>query len=183
MYLTYTLFCVITQLKNINSIKGDGLMKNNKIKINIILILVCIFLSVCTVCINVIIPKRLIQISNDRVIVDEDIYESTYGDVFYAKIEKIERKDNTNHNNENYNGIRYGTIYVKGLDVNDINHRGERSFSIDDDIKFFWKHKEIKLLDLREGQNVAITSIGYVYEGGTGYLTKVARVTVLDDKL
>ena len=72
-------------------------------------------------------------------------------------------------------------MYVSGLEINDINHRGKFSFYIDDDIKFFCKHKEIKLSDLKEGQTVALTSIGYTYES-SGYLTKVARVTLLEDK-
>lgn len=158
-------------------------MKNKKMNLILILVLICIFLCVCIVSIRIIIPKRLIKLSNRETAKDRDSYEYKYGEVFYAKIARIEQYNNTNYNDANYNGIRYGTIYVNGLDINDINHRGKFSFSIDADIKFFWKHKEIKLSDLKEGQTVAITSIGYVYENGAGYLTKVARVTLLDDKL
>jgi len=97
--------------------------------------------------------------------------EYVYGDVFYAKIKKV----------STYNSIT--TILVEGLEVNDINHRGLFEFSIKDDTELLWRGTEIKLSDLKEGQNVSITSIGSVLESSPAVLTKVARVILLDDEL
>ncbi len=97
--------------------------------------------------------------------------EYVYGDVFYAKIKKI----------STYNSIT--TILVEGLEVNDINHRGLFEFSIKDGTKILWRGTEIKLSDLKEGQNISITSIGVVEESSPARLTKVSRVILLDDEL
>ena len=56
-------------------------------------------------------------------------------------------------------------------------------FSIKDDTELLWRGTEIKLSDLKEGQNVSITSIGSVLESSPAVLTKVARVILLDDEL
>ena len=97
--------------------------------------------------------------------------EQNEADVFYATVEKITE----------YNGIT--TVLVKGLDINDINHRGEYDFSIDDDTKLLWHGTEIKKSDLKEGQNISITSTGEVLERYPAGLTKVTKVIVLDDEL
>lgn len=97
--------------------------------------------------------------------------EQNYADVFYATIEEIRE----------YNGIT--TVLVKGLDVNDINHRGEFDFSIDNDTELLWHGTKIEISDLKEGQNISITSTGEVLERYPAGLTKVTRVIVLDDEL
>ena len=97
--------------------------------------------------------------------------EYAYADVFYAKIKKI----------STYNGTT--TILVEGLEVNDINHRGLFEFSIKDDTKILWRGTEIKLSDLKEKQNISITSIGVVEESYPARLTNVSRVILLDDEL
>lgn len=94
-----------------------------------------------------------------------------YGDVFYAKIKKISV----------YNGIT--NILVEGPEINDINHRGLFTFSIKDDTKILWRGTEIKLSDLKEGQNVSITSTGFVEETYPAGLTEVPRIILLDDEL
>ena len=97
--------------------------------------------------------------------------EYAYADVFYAKIEEI--------NTSNGKTI----IFIKGLEINDINSRGAFFFSVDNDTELLWRNTKIKLSDLKEGQNVSITSIGDVLESSPAKLTKVARVIVLDDEL
>lgn len=94
-----------------------------------------------------------------------------YADVFYAKIEEI--------NTSNGKTI----IFIKGLEINDINSRGTFFFSVDNATELLWRNTKIKLSDLKEGQNVSITSIGDVLESSPAKLTKVARVIVLDDEL
>lgn len=106
--------------------------------------------------------------SEQKVISDS---EQNYADVFYATIEEIRE----------YNGIT--TVLVKGLDVNDINHRGEFDFSIDNDTELLWHGTKIEISDLKEGQNISITSTGEVLERYPAGLTKVTRVIILDDEL
>ena len=97
--------------------------------------------------------------------------ENTIGDVFNAKIKEIRE----------YNGVT--SILIEGLDTNDINHKGEFDFSIDDNTELLWNNTEIELSDLKEGQNVSITSTGAVLESYPAQLTEVTKIIVLDDKL
>lgn len=81
-------------------------------------------------------------------------------DVFNAKIKRISE----------YNGIT--TVLIKGLESNDINHRGEFDFSIDNNTQILWiepkstksSYTAIDSSKLKEGQNISITSTGYVLE-------------------
>ena len=97
--------------------------------------------------------------------------EDTIGDVFNAKIKEIRE----------HNGIT--TILIEGLETNDINHRGEFDFSIDNDTELLWNNTKIEVSDLKEGQNVSITSTGEVLESYPAQLTEVTKIIVLDDKL
>ena len=97
--------------------------------------------------------------------------EDTIGDVFNAKIKEIRE----------HNGIT--TILIEGLETNDINHRGEFDFSIDNDTELLWNNTKIEVSDLKEGQNVSITSIGEVLESYPAQLTEVKKIIVLEDEL
>ena len=97
--------------------------------------------------------------------------EDTIGDVFNAKIKEIRE----------YNGVT--SILIEGLDTNDINYKGEFDFSIDNDTELLWNNTEIELSDLKEGQNVSITSTGAVLESYPAQLTEVTKIIVLDNKL
>ena len=100
-------------------------------------------------------------------------------DVFNAKIKRISE----------YNGIT--TVLIKGLESNDINHRGEFDFSIDNNTQILWiepkstksSYTAIDSSKLKEGQNISITSTGYVLESSPARLTKVTKVIVLEDEL
>lgn len=143
----------------------------NENKINIMLMLICIFLCICTICISIAIPKCIIEKSNDVSIVKYGDYNYyVYGDTFYATIEKI----------KNYDGATY--IYVKGLEINDINHRGEYYFKVDDDTELIWRYVKKSLSELKEGQTISITSVGAMMKN-TGLLNKVTRVTLLEDEI
>ena len=102
--------------------------------------------------------------------VEKDEQES-YADVFYATIEKITQ----------YNGKT--VLLVKGLEVNDINHRGEYDFSIDEDTKLEWRYTEIDVSKLKVGQNISITFTGDVLESYPARLKKVTKVIVLSDEI
>ena len=97
--------------------------------------------------------------------------EDTIGDIFNAKIKAIRE----------YNGIT--TILIEGLETNDINHRGEFDFSIDNDTELLWNNTKIEVSDLKEGQDVSITSTGEVLEIYPAQLTKVTKIIVLEDEL
>lgn len=97
--------------------------------------------------------------------------EDAIGDVFNAKIKEIRE----------HNGIT--TILIEGLETNDINHRGEFYFSIDNDTELLWNNTKIEISDLKEGQNVSITSTGEVLESYPAQLTEVTKIIVLEDEL
>lgn len=91
------------------------------------------------------------------------------GDVFYATIEEI------------YGGGTH--ILVKGLDINDINYRGEFRFSIGDDTELIWRGIKIDVSSLKVGQNISVTHTGGVLEIYPAQLTKVTKIIVLDDQI
>ncbi len=74
-----------------------------------------------------------------------------YPDTFYATIEDI------------YDPGVYGikSIKVKGIDINDVNHRGEYYFdvplnNIGDNFKIKWNETNINFEQLKIGQTIAI---------------------------
>ncbi len=69
-----------------------------------------------------------------------------YGQTFYANIESV--------NQYNDGSIH---INVKGLEVNDINYRGNFTFKIDDNMNMTWRGEKIKVSDLKVGNNISIT--------------------------
>ena len=103
----------------------------------------------------------------------------TENDGFKATIKEIRE----------YNGTT--SILVKGLESNDINHRGEFDFSIDNDTKILWinpksiksSYTELNVSNLKEGQNISITSTGPVLESYPAQLTKVTKVIILENEL
>ena len=95
----------------------------------------------------------------------------TIGDVFNAKIKEIREN----------NGIT--TILIEGLETNDINHRRDFDFSIDNDTELLWNNTKIEISDLNEGQTVSITSTGEVLESYPAQLTEVTKIIVLEDEL
>ena len=125
----------------------------------------------CIILVIIIIVGLIFFIINYSNIKYNGKLEQKDADVFYATIEEIRE----------YNGTT--TVLVKGLDVNDINHRGEFDFSIDANTELLWHGTKIEISDLKEGQNISITSTGEVLERYPAGLTKVTKIVVLDDKL
>lgn len=119
--------------------------------------------------------------------------------VYEEKFEEQLQKDDYNIENDRFKATikeisKYNeitTILVKGLASNDINYRGEFEFSVHNDTKLLWidpysiksSYTSIDLSNLKEGQNVSITSIGEVLESYPAKLTKVTEVIVLEEKL
>ena len=87
-------------------------------------------------------------------------------------------------------GELYGdkTIKVKGLDINDVNHRGEFYFTvildhIPDNFKIEFNGTKIAFEELKVGQKVAVYNYGDVLESEPAYLSQVRKIVVLDDTL
>lgn len=79
--------------------------------------------------------------------------------------------------------IRDQNIWVSGLDVNDINSRGEFYFTIEDTTKLQWRHTEISLSDLKVGNTISVTYTGLVLETSPAGIEDVIQVQLLDDKI
>ena len=108
----------------------------------------------------------------------EMVSEKMYPKAFYATIEEI------------YDTEVYGIIgvKVKGLNINDINHRREFYFdfpidNIGDNFKIKWKGSNIKLEQLKAGQKVTIYYYGDILEEDLPYLNETRMIEVLDDEL
>ena len=106
------------------------------------------------------------------------VKEGIYPDTFYATIEEI------------YDPGVYGIkeIKVKGLDINDKNHRAEFYFyvpldNIPDNFKIKWNNNNINFEQLKVGQTVAIYNYGDTLESEPSNLSSVRMIVVLDDEL
>lgn len=98
-----------------------------------------------------------------RVSVDRS--EDSYGQTFYATIEQIGD----------------GWLLVKGMAVNDINHRGDFHVPVGEDTALVWRYTELLFEELQVWQNVAITYTGHVLETYPARLTNVLRIELLND--
>lgn len=86
--------------------------------------------------------------------------------VFYAQI--VERRENT--------------LLVEGLPVNDVNHRGQFSFTLGEDTRLLWHGEEITQEALRPGDTVAVTYSGETLEVYPVMLPQVYQVLLLEDE-
>lgn len=95
-----------------------------------------------------------------------------YGQTFYATIESIKQ----------YNDGSFH-INVKGLEVNDINYRGDFTFKVDDNMDMTWRGEKVKVLDLKEGDTISITFIDEILTSiSPTPLMEVTKVQLLDDE-
>ena len=85
---------------------------------------------------------------------------------FYAKI--------TNIKNSN--------LLVDGLDVNDVNYRGEFSFKVKEDTKIEWRNTAINIEEHDKGDNISITFKGEIQETYPAQITDVVNIQLLDDE-
>src|SRR5699024_327240 len=94
-----------------------------------------------------------------------------YGQTFYANIESIKQ----------YNDGGFH-INVRGLEINDINYRGDFTFTINDNIDMTWRGEKIGISDLKEGDIISIT---FTDEGlrdiSPTPLQEVVKVQLLSD--
>ena len=94
------------------------------------------------------------------------------GQTFYANIESIKQ----------YNDGSFH-INVKGLDVNDINYRGNFTFKVDDNMDMTWRGEKVKVSDLKEGNNISITFTDEIVNDiSPTPLREVIKIQILDDE-
>lgn len=91
---------------------------------------------------------------------------------FYANIESIKQyNDGSFHLN------------VTGLEVNDINYRGNFTFKVDDSMDMTWRGEKVKVSDLKEGNNISITFTDEtIMSISPTPLREVIKIQVLDDE-
>lgn len=108
----------------------------------------------------------------------EIVSEGMYPDTFYAIIEEI-------CDSEVY-GIK--KIKIKGLNINDINHRGEFYFdvpldNIGDNFKIKWNGTNITFEQLKVGQTIAVYNYGDILETEPAVLSDVKMIVILDNNI
>ena len=86
-----------------------------------------------------------------------------------------------------YNGDtwRCATIHflVKGIEANDINYRGEFTFSIKEETSYTWRGTEISPSDLEVGDTISITFSGEVLTIYPVIISNVIKVQLLEDEI
>ena len=71
---------------------------------------------------------------------------------------------------------------MQGLEVNDINFRGEFTFSVTEETALLWRGTAMKLSEFDIGDSVSITFTGAVLESYPAVIQEVTRVQLLDDE-
>ena len=78
--------------------------------------------------------------------------------------------------------IRDNAVTVTGMEVNDINFRGEFCFSVTEETEITCRYTDISLGDLEAGDNVSITFTGEVMETSPAQIQGVEMIQLLDDE-
>jgi len=89
-----------------------------------------------------------------------------YSQTFYASVTDIQ----DNH------------FTVKGMEINDINFRGEFCFSIVEETMLTWRNTRISVEDLNVGDHISITFTGDILETYPGQIEQVEVIQLLDDE-
>lgn len=79
--------------------------------------------------------------------------------------------------------INGDTFWVKGLEVNDINYRGEFTFSIKEETAVLWRGTPITPGDLEPNDTISITFQGEVLESYPAMIQNVTKVQLLEDEV
>lgn len=78
--------------------------------------------------------------------------------------------------------IQGNTLKVTGMEINDINFRGEFCFSLAEKTKITWRYTDISMEDLDVGDPISITFTGEVLETYPAKIQQVEAVQLLDDE-
>ncbi len=76
-----------------------------------------------------------------------------------------------------------GFFHVRGLDVNDINGRGEYTFYAKEHTKLIWRGTELSLSDFDAGDRIAFYFSGEVLESYPAQVPNVLKIKLLDDEV
>ena len=79
-------------------------------------------------------------------------------------------------------GLNGEQFAVQGLQVNDINFRGEFTFSVTEETALLWRGTAMELSEFDIGDSVSVTFTGAVLESYPAVIQKVTRVQLLDDE-
>lgn len=97
---------------------------------------------------------------------NQNLADEGTAETFYAEIS--DRKNNF--------------LRVTGLEINDINFRGDFNFSIDEETKITWRYTEFSAEDLDIGDTVSITFTGKILETAPAKITHVTQIQLLEDE-
>ena len=89
---------------------------------------------------------------------------------FYAEITDISGADSS-----------YFT--VRGLEVNDVNFRGDFTFSVTEDTEIEWNFTEIAPEQLQVGDFIAVTFTGDIQESDPAHIGNVVKIRLLEDEV
>lgn len=73
-------------------------------------------------------------------------------------------------------------IGVKGLDINDINFRGDFEFLVTEATEIEWRYTMLEPNELEIGDNIAIIFTGNIQEKEPAHIEDVFKIQLLDDK-
>ena len=79
--------------------------------------------------------------------------------------------------------VKDNFFHVKGLDVNDINGRGEFTFSVNENTQLIWRGTELSVSDLEAGDRIAFFYTGEVLESYPAQIQNVVKIQLLDDEV
>jgi len=72
-------------------------------------------------------------------------------------------------------------LTIKGLDINDINFRGDFEFVITEATELEWRYTKLKIDELEVGDNIAIIFTGNIQEKDPAHIEDVLKIQLLDD--
>ena len=78
--------------------------------------------------------------------------------------------------------IRDNAVTVTGMEVNDINFRGEFCFSVTEETEITWRYTDISMEDLDVGDHISITFTGEILETYPRQIQQVEVIQLLDDE-
>lgn len=79
--------------------------------------------------------------------------------------------------------IKDNRLTIKGMDINDINYRGEFCFSVGEETTIEWRGTTITVDDLEIGDMIAVSFTGEVLETYPAQLEMVDIIQLLDDEI
>lgn len=78
--------------------------------------------------------------------------------------------------------INDAVLAVQGIELNDINYRGEFVFQIIGETELVWRGTPMNISEFDVGDYIAITCTGEIQETYPAHITEVVKVQLLDDE-